>query len=42
MNDKIKNSDPDELEKIAKKIATYSDQLKKDMKNPLVFLFFLV
>lgn len=33
MNDKIKNSDPDELEKIAKKIATYSDQLKKDMKK---------
>ena len=33
MNDNIKNSDPDELEKIAKKIAVYSDQLKKDMKK---------
>lgn len=33
MNDIIKNSDPDELEKIAKKIAVYSDQLKKDMRR---------
>lgn len=33
MNDNIKNSDPDELEKIAKKIAIYSDQLKKDMRR---------
>lgn len=33
MNDKIKNSHPDELEKIAKKISVYSDQLKKDMRK---------
>ena len=35
MNEKIKNSDPEELEKIAKKIASYSDKLKKDMKKLL-------
>lgn len=33
MNDNIKNSQVDELKKIAKKIDTYADQLKKDMRK---------
>ena len=33
MNKLINNSDPDQMLKISKKIATYSDGLKKDMKK---------
>ncbi|MBP3321514.1 MAG: WXG100 family type VII secretion target [Clostridia bacterium] len=33
MNDLINNSDPAEMLKISKKIATYADSLKKDMKK---------
>lgn len=33
MNKQINNSDPDEMLKIAKKIAAYADDLKKDMKK---------
>ncbi len=33
MNKQINNSDPDEMLKIAKKIASYADDLKKDMKK---------
>jgi WXG100 family type VII secretion target len=33
MNELINNSDPDEMLKIAKKIATYADNLKQDMKK---------
>lgn len=33
MNKLINNSDPDEMLKIAKKIAIYAEDLKKDMKK---------
>ena len=33
MNRTINNSDPDEMLKISKKIASYADDLKKDMKK---------
>ena len=33
MNKLINNSNPDEMLKISKKIATYADNLKRDMKK---------
>ncbi len=35
MNKLINNSNPDEMLKISKKIATYADNLKRDMKKLL-------
>ena len=37
MNQLINNSDPGEMLKVSKKIASYADTLKKDMKNLEIF-----